>query len=211
MQETHKQTARLCLVQFVKAWAKTNQGLRPGELHIAYQYRVRNALLYSDNTENIPTTRVSPDLFTSVHLLAVAVTVAGVGLNADERASWISVVSRGYSKRWKHWKKEERWMEQMSTRLRSIRIIGVNHVTWRFVLVMFVGGDCAPESIQALKTCVPNVLVFVCLWRRVLGCTSTLYVSLPCPSAMYMCCLFLPPVCSHWIYWQKVKTKSFTV
>lgn len=55
----------------------------------------------------VSTTHVSPHLFTSVHLLAVAVAVAGVGLNADEGASGISVVSRRYSEWGKHWKKDK--------------------------------------------------------------------------------------------------------
>lgn len=124
MKETHKQTACLCLVQFVKAWGKTNQRLWPGKLHKAYQYHVRNVLLYSNNTMNYPS-HVSPHLFTSVHLLTVTVTVAGVGLDADERASGISVVSRGYSKGWKHLKekKEDVWTDVYVTKFFSMFLV----------------------------------------------------------------------------------------
>lgn len=58
--------------------------------------------------------RASPHLFTSVHLFTVTVTVAGVGLDADERASGISVVSRGYSKGRKHLTEKRKVSERMS-------------------------------------------------------------------------------------------------
>lgn len=47
-------------------------------------------------------------LLTSVHLLTVLVTVAGVGVHTDQRTPWVSLVTRGNSQGWENWWNEGR-------------------------------------------------------------------------------------------------------